>query len=424
MTKRQRQVGVLAIAVITFGLVGLFLRTRNGHSTEEKEADTGSAKAATAQASQGNSVLHMKPATQSRIGLRTQPLMRQELKPELVAYGRLDEDPSRSFILRAPISGILHYAHGHDWPSLGVHLADGAVVGLIEPRFTPAERISLNNQLTTAESELNASTATVSVARSAYERTKILNSDNKNVSDQVLQDAAARLQAEEARFQAATQTVRQIQTSLQAADPTGSRRLIAERGGEVVELIAQPGEAIEPGSPILRVVKLNYLLARIDIPVGQHVPASVTTARIVPVGFENQPIPAQRIAVAIAAAATAAPGQAQPAQGESFLFRLTESRFGLRPGVAVTAYLNLPAPSQSGVIISQSAVVRFQGSGFAYVQTAADEFIRKQVPLDRATGAGYFTTESFQPGDRVVVAGAQSLLSEEFKSQVSDTDTD
>jgi hypothetical protein len=356
----------------------------------------------------------MKSANQSRIGLRTQVLQLQSLKPELIAYGKLEEDPSRSFILRAPISGILQYASGRDWPGMGEHLTDGAMIGRIEPRFTPAERISLNNQLTTAESELKASTASVSAARSTYERTKILNADNKNVSDQALQDATARLQAEEARFQAATQTVRQIRGSVQAADPAGSRQLIVERGGEVVELIARPGEAVEPGSPILRVAKLNQLLARIDIPVGQHLPPPVTTARIVPVGFEPEPIPAQRIAVAIAAGT--------PAQGESFLFRLTESRFGLRPGVSVTAYLDLPGPSQSAVVIPQSAVVRFQGSGFAYVQTAVDEFVRKQVSLERPTRAGYFTTGNFQPGDRVVIAGAQTLLSEEFKSQISDTD--
>lgn len=422
MTKRQRLAGVLVMAVVASGLAGFFLRTWLGNDAGKPDADTAAAQPANAQAPYRGSVLHMKPASQSRIGLRTQPLTSQALKPELVAYGRLEEDPSRSFILRAPISGILHYAPGRDWPSMGAHLADGSIVGLIEPRFTPAERIGLNNQLTTAESELKASTASVSAARSAYGRTKILNADNKNVSDQVLQDATARLQAEEARFQAATETVRQIQASLQAADPTGSRRLIVERGGEVVELIAQPGEAIEPGSPILRVARLNELLARIDIPLGQHVPVSVTTARIAPVGFEYESIYARRIAVAIAAG-TPAQGQAQQAQGEAFLFRLTNNVFGLRPGVAVTAFLDVPGPSQPGVIIPQSAVVRFQGSGFAYVQTASDAFVRRQVSLDRPTGAGYFTTENFQAGDRVVVAGAQTLLSEEFKSQVSDTDS-
>jgi hypothetical protein len=338
----------------------------------------------------------------------------ERLKPELVAYGKLEEDPSRSFVLRAPISGILHYAAGRDWPGMGEHLADGAVVGVIEPRFTPAERIGLTNQLTTAESELKASTASVSAARSAYDRAKILNADNKNVSDQVLQDAAARLQAEEARFRAATQTVRQIEASLQLVDPTGSRRLVVERGGEVAELIAQPGESIEPGSPILRVAKLNELLVRIQIPVGQTVPASVTTARIVAVGFENESMVGKRIAIA--------PAVDPRIQGEAFLFRLTKLPFGLRPGAAVTAYLGLPGASQPGVIIPQSAVVRFQGSGFAYVQTATDGFVRKPVPLDHPTKTGYYAVENFKPGDRVVVTGAQSLLSEEFKPQVTDTD--
>lgn len=394
-----------------------------GNPAEDQDAARASAQEETAQTPSGASVLRIKPATQSRIEIRTEVLTPQELKPELVAYGRLEEDPSRSFVLRAPISGILHDAPGRDWPGMGEHLADAAVVGIIEPRFTPAERINLNNQLTTAESELKASTAAVSAARAAYNRAKILNADNKNISDQALQDATARLQAEEARFQAATQTVRQIKASLEAADPSGSRRLIVERGGEVVELIAQPGESIEPGSPILRVAKLNHLLARIEIPVGQHIPASVTTARIAPVGFEHEPISAKRIALAVAGG-TPAQSQSPPGQGEAFLFRLATDVFGLRPGVAVTAYLDMPGPSQPGVIIPQSSVVRFQGSGFAYVQTGAGEFARKQVSLDQPTKTGYFTTGNFQPGDRVVVAGAQVLLSEEFKSQNSETDTD
>jgi hypothetical protein len=66
--------------------------------------------------------------------------------------------------------------------------------------------------------------------------------------------------------------------------------------------------------------------------------------------------------------------------------------------------------------------VRFQGAGFAYVQIAADAFVRKPVPLDRPTNGGFFVTQDFQPGDPLVVIGAQSLLSEEFKSQVTDTD--
>ncbi|MGH9583438.1 MAG: hypothetical protein ACRD4O_10920 [Bryobacteraceae bacterium] len=164
-------------------------------------------------------------------------------------------------------------------------------------------------------------------------------------------------------------------------------------------------------------------MARIDIPVGEYIPASVTTARIAPVGFEHQSIPAKRIALAVQAG-TPSQGQPGQTQGEAFLFRLKNNLFGLRPGVAVTAYIDRPSPPQPGVVVPQSAVVRYQGSGFAFVQTAKDRFVRKQLPLDRPIKTGYFTSRNFRPGDRVVVVGAEALLSDELKSWISDTDTD
>ena len=418
MTKRPGLIGGAILILIVLGLLGFSLRNRTALADQDDE-DAESPKALISRSPSGNPVLHVSAATQTRIGLRTQVLTLRRIKPELTAYGKLEEDPSHSFVLRAPISGTLHYASGQGWPEIGEHLADGAVIGTIEPRFTPVERISLTSQLATALAEQSTSTAALKAARAAYQRAHILNADNKNISDQALQEAAARLQAQEASLKAASETVRQIQNSLQATDPSGRRKLTVERGGEIVEVTAQPGEAIEPGSPILRVAKLNHLLARIDIPIGQHVPASVLEARIVPVGFEDHPITAKRIGMAVTAPTAPIQGQTQ---GEAYLFRLDNSRFGLRPGIAVTAYLDVPGPSQAGVSIPQAAVVRYQGSGFAFVQTAGDQFVRKQVALDRFTEAGYFTGENFQPGDRVVVVGAQALLSEEFKSQAIDTD--
>jgi len=197
--------------------------------------------------------------------------------------------------------------------------------------------------------------------------------------------------------------------SLRAAGRGGTRPLIVERGGDVVEVMAHPGEAIEPGSPILRIARLDRLLARIEVPAGQRVPPDVASARIVPAGFEDQPVHATRAAFAPAADAQT--------QGQAFYFRLAASRFGLRPGQALTAYLNLPGVPRKGVIIPRAALVRFGGKAYAYVQTSPDEFVRKEVPLDDPLAEGYFSSVHFVPGDKVVVAGGQILLSEEFKSQ-------
>ena len=384
--------------------------SRGTEPEKETVKSAGKAPERVSKTPEGDPLLRLEPATQTRIGLRTQALASYTMQPELIAYGRLEEDPSRSFILRAPIAGTLHFASGRDWPSIGQHLADDALVGMIEPRLVPAERIGLTNQLATARSELSASTASVAAARSAYERARILNADNKNVSDRVVEDATARLKAEEARLQAATDTVRLLENSLQSAGLASNKALTVERGGDVVELMAQPGESIESGSPILRVAKLDRLVARVDLPVGQHVPA-VSNARIIPAGYEDQPISAERMAVAAAVD--------PKGQGESFLLRLNGTRFGLRPGVAVTAYLSVPGQRTQGVVIPRSALVRVMGKVYAYVQTAQDQFVRKEGSLSNPVADGYVLTTNFSPGDRVVVEGAQILLSEEFKSQTA-----
>lgn len=384
---------------------------RGSQAKEDASKPTGKPPERVSQTPAGDPLLRLEPASQTRIGLRTQVLTPQSMQPEIVAYGRLEEDPSRSFILRAPIAGTLHFAPGRDWPSMGQHLVDNDLVGMIEPRLMPAERIGLTNQLATARSEFSASTASAAAARAAYERAGILNADNKNVSDRVLEDAASRLKAEEARLKAATDTVGLIENSLQSSGPTGNKPLTVERGGDIVEITAQPGESIEPGSPILRIARLDRLLARVDVPPGQHVPAGSTTARIYAVGYENTPIAAERVAVA----ATVDP----KSQGESFLFRLTGTLFGLRPGLAVTARMNVPGPRKAGVVVPRSAIVRVMGRSFAYVQTGTDQFARKEVPLDNPVEDGYLATANFAAGDRVVTQGAQILLSEEFKSQTA-----
>ena len=386
-----------------------------GPDKDDKRAPSGKTGSIATRTAMGDPIVRVTPEAQQRIGLQTQAAIAQAIEPEVVAFGRLEEDPARTFVLRAPVAGTLHFATGRDWPNIGQSLADAAIVGTIEPRLATADRIGLANQLATAQSELAASTASAIAARAAYERTKLLNADNKNVSDRALEDAAARVAAEESRLKAATDTVRLLQQSLESAGPTGNTRLIVERGGDVVEILARPGEAVEPGTPILRVAKLDRLFARVDVPVGEHVPPTIPTARIVAVGYEDAPVLADRVGLATAADPAA--------QGQSFVFRLRETRLGLRPGLAVTARMPMPGPPRQGTVIPSAAIVRLAGKSYVYIQTTGNEFVRKEVTLDQSTADGYLSTRTVAAGDRIVVQGAQLLLSEEFKSQIAgDTD--
>jgi hypothetical protein len=52
------------------------------------------------------------------------------------------------------------------------------------------------------------------------------------------------------------------------------------------------------------------------------------------------------------------------------------------------------------------------------LQTAEDTFIRHEIALDRRLEAGWFVRTGAVANDRVVVQGAQALLSEEQKQQI------
>jgi biotin carboxyl carrier protein len=352
----------------------------------------------------------LKPDAQALAGLKVDTLTEHTLSPELVAYGRLEEDPSASFTVRAPYAGTLRLASGQIWPTIGESIPAHTGLGQIEPRLQLTDRVALNTQLATVRADLNASQAAVASAQVAYDRSRALNADNRNVSDRVVQEAAAKLAAEKNHEAGARSLIQVLESTLSSAASGDIRPVTAERGGDVVEVLAHPGESIEQGAPIVRLAQLDRLLIRIELPVGEHLPAGTVAVGIIPAGFEDQPpLPARRIAVTAAS---------DPhALGTAFLYRLSQTRPGLRPGNAVTAHFTLPGKAGQGVLIPRSAIVQQDGRPWVYVQTKSDRFTRKPVSVDMPVPGGFLAARGFEAGDKLVVRGVQTLLSEEFKSK-------
>ncbi len=90
----------------------------------------------------------------------------------------------------------------------------------------------------------------------------------------------------------------------------------------------------------------------------------------------------------------------------------------LVPGMAVRGYVPLAQKPLTGVTIPDSAVVRQAGQGWVYIQTGDDTFTRRKVSLDHPQEGGWFVADGLAGGDRVVISGAQELLSEEQKYQI------
>jgi RND family efflux transporter MFP subunit len=403
--------------IVTAGLSALgvwaFLAGRQELAREREMDQPVKVPPRVARSADGQESITLDAQTQERIGLKTEVLAGASRQPQVLAYGTLQEDPAQAFVLRAPIAGTLRQTAQQKWPGIGAVLADGAAVGVVAPRFTSLDQVDLATKLLSAKSEVEATAASLVASRAEYQRLSVLNANGLGASVRAVQEAEAKVKGEEARLRGATETCKVIEAAMAAqAGPSGPVTLKVDYAGQVVELWARPGEAVEAGQTLLKLARFDQVLAAVTVPLGEKVDSSVSTARLVVAGSENQVLPAERVALA--------PTASSMTLGQTFLFRLTEGKLGLRPGMAVTAYLPATGHASKGVVMPRSAVIRYAGRAWAYVQQD-DKFIRREVAVDEPAERGWLVTSGWQEGQRVVVSGAQVLLSEELKSQIQIT---
>jgi len=84
----------------------------------------------------------------------------------------------------------------------------------------------------------------------------------------------------------------------------------------------------------------------------------------------------------------------------------------LSNGLIQSAHINTPA-SAPGVTIPRTAVIRFNGSDWAYVRHGAQGFERRRLDSPVASESGLFVTKGFSAGDELVVQGAAELFGAE-----------
>ncbi len=240
--------------------------------------------------------------------------------------------------------------------------------------------------LAALDAQLVAARATLDASQAEYARAKLLHSEKQNISLKDFQTAQARFQSDWAQFNLLGQ------------------RLADEWGGAVAAM-----------APAARAELVNALIKRAAAIVRVAVPAGESLANLPAQGEttvlgDSRPLAAQSIWYA--------PTVDPNLQGQGFMLRVEAQGFPLRPGAAVTARLESSAASERGVVVPSAAVVRTGDAAFAYVQIAPTRFERRAIPIRAPVGKGWFVSGGFAAGDRVVVTGAQALLSEEFKSQI------
>jgi len=375
--------------------------------------------------------LTITPSQQKDLGIQIAPLVADAGAGDLQAYGVIEEDPGQRSTLSAPVAGLLQSSN---WPHLGQKLARGTQLGTIELRVLPVERAQVRSQrldfstrLLTAraeivqatsaqrqtEAEIRGALAGLDNARVTFGQLEQLNGLDKNVSDRALRDARQRLGEAKARVELLQQRLLGERARVGAAQKASSlladtlpseqqleeaRSLLTPSHGEIVEVLAHPGQSVEAGQVLVRLASFRHVLARVEIPVGRRLDGLIREARLEIPGEKRSYLGTW------ITASTQLPGTVH---GQTFLFSLNVPDQSLRPGTPIIAHLHIkhrPLPK----IPSAARLVDGEKT-YLYRQLSPDRLERIEL-----------LPEKNQPavGDLIVVEGAQLLLSEERKASL------
>lgn len=252
--------------------------------------------------------------------------------------------------------------------------------------LSPQAFTELRNRYVIAVALADKDVAALEASRREYERLKVLHGDDRNISDKALQAAEATWRGDQAAEQSAQAAIDAIE---QGARQTWGTLLTT---------------AIVNNTPLFqRLAAQREVLLRIAAPSGSRLPEPPSKVGVV--GDDG---------VLRTAALISASPQADPRiQGPTFFY--VAAAEGLLPGTTLTA--RLPSgPQETGVTLPAAAVLSWQGKEWYYVESAPDRFARHELTGAVPVAEGWFAPRL--PAMRVVVRGAQTLLSEELRGQV------
>lgn len=263
--------------------------------------------------------------------------------------------------------------------------------------------IEQRNRYLTAKAEANVARASLTNTQQEFNRLAALNRDDKNVSDRAVAGAEALLKADQAKLNAAESIAQNMRGSI---------------GQQWGEALASQATLQTENSAFNRIMQYRDVLIQVTLPFDTPSPKPGSSIFVAPTGASSGST-AQNIQANFV---SASPQTDTAIQGKTFYYRAPAN--SLRVGMRVSIRMKNSNQSKEGVIVPSSAVVWYGGQAWAYRKEESDRFSRLPLSTANETDGGWFMSTGFKAGDEVVITGAQLLLSEEFKYQITNENDD
>lgn len=262
--------------------------------------------------------------------------------------------------------------------------------------------VDLRTQYFSAKNEAALFHANLENSRQEYQRLRALNQDNRNVADRLVLAAEAQYQSDLVKIKTAEARAENL------------REAMVQSWGKK---LAQLATEVNPSKIMQDLLSRKKLLIQIALPFDSPQPNEKTHWKLRPTTDTNEAIDASYL--------TESPITDATVQGKTYFLLASSpdlrSSMRLRVSQAIT---NQPEQTENGVLIPQSAIVWHAGKAWVYQQTAKETFVRLPVSTDTPTDGGWYSKSNIQPGSRIVIKGAQLLLSEEFKVTIKNENDD
>lgn len=259
--------------------------------------------------------------------------------------------------------------------------------------------VDLRTRYLAAKSEIEVLRTALAYNKAEFSRLQTLNQDDKNVSDKVVAVARSNINADEAKIAAAESSAKNIADSMR------------QLWGETITQHATNSNKSE----LLQSLTTNQaVLIQVTLPFDAIEPSEKSSIMVTPTAAPGQLIPAVFI--------SRAPLSNTTIQGKTYFYMAKTSQ--LRAGMQVSTISPTSNKASEGVIIPNTAIIWFAGKSWVYKKNSEDKFSRMPVMTDKEVDNGWFHQGKLKAGDAVVTNGAQLLLSEEFKSQITNENDD
>jgi biotin carboxyl carrier protein len=369
-------------------------------------------------------------------GIKDEPARGVSWVPRLTVYGRVVPNPQATAEVRSPFAGTLRADPYTPWPGPGRPVRAGQVLGRVDIRAGPQERLDLQAKLAEARAGERGAEDVLKVRQAQVDRLQ-KNAERDVVSRRELDDGLVALADARAQLAKARAGVGLWEKALDALDQRGDRPaaawsepLTAPADGEVTELTARPGTSIEAGGLIARVVDFRRALVRLDVPpealVAGPPPVRVDllAAGTSPSSTDDALNHVEALAATSPVLATLvgpAPQVDTASQFAGYWYEVVAGGVSWRPGLFVQAPFKAPgARPREAVSVPLAAVLIHQGRTLVYVRIAPGRYERREVRVLGRDGDRWVLAAGVAAGEPVVYRHAQVLLSEEFRGDVDE----